>query len=141
MLHINMLRKWHSPTVTNLWIEGDPDATQEDMVLWREDDEATATKISKDLSKDQHQQLSELLNEYSDVLQNTPGRTAVTEHTIETGEARPIRMVPYGVPHAYRGQVEQEFEEMLAAGIVEPSTSDWAAPIVLVKKKDGTLRF
>jgi hypothetical protein len=37
--------------------------------------------------------------------------------------------------------VATELEEMLAAGIVEPSTSEWAAPIVLVKKKDGTLRF
>ena len=69
MFHINMLRKWHPPTVMNLWIEGDPNATQEDMVLWREDNEATATTISKDLS---------------DVLQSTPGRTAETEHIIET---------------------------------------------------------
>ena len=68
-------------------------------------------------------------------------RTAVTEHVIETGEARPIRMAPYRVPHVYCRQVEEELEYMLAAGIVEPSTSNWAAPIVLVKKKDGTLRF
>ena len=141
VFHINILRKWHPPTVTNLWIEGDPDATQEDMVLWREDGGATATTISEDLNKDQHQQLRQLLHEYNDVLQSTPGRTAVTEHTIETGEACPIRMAPYRVPHAYRGQVEKELEEMLAAGIAEPSTSDWAAPIMLVKKKDGTLRF
>ena len=42
---------------------------------------------SKDLSKDQHQQLSELLDEYNDVLQSTPGRTAVIKHVIETREA------------------------------------------------------
>ena len=34
-----------------------------------------------------------------------------------------------------------ELEEMEKHGIIEKSSSDWSSPIVLVKKKDGTLRF
>lgn len=37
--------------------------------------------------------------------------------------------------------VYQDLQEMEPKGITEPSTSEWAAPIVLVEKKDGTLRF
>ena len=63
------------------------------------------------------------------------------EHDVNTGTARPVRLPPYRLPHAYRDTVKKEIEEMLQSGIIEPSSSEWSAPIVLVKKKDGTLRF
>ena len=75
------------------------------------------------------------------VMQNQPGCTDVAEHTIDTGAARPVKLPPYRLPHAHRETVQREIEEMLEAGIIEPSQSEWSAPIVLVKKKDGTLRL
>lgn len=74
-----------------------------------------------------------------------PGRTNLTEHRIETGTARPVKLPPYRIPHAYRGAVQKEIEEMLEAEIeaeiIEPSMSEWCSPIVPVKKKDGSLRL
>ena len=55
------------------------------------------------------------------------------------GTARPVRLPPYRLPQAYRSDVHQELQEMLTQKIIEPSTSEWEAPIVLVKKKDGSL--
>ena len=65
----------------------------------------------------------------------------MTEHHIETGLAQPVRLPPYRPPHAYRDAVKKELQEMLSSGIIEPSTSEWSAPIVLVKKKDGSMRL
>ena len=57
------------------------------------------------------------------------------------GQSRPIWLPPYRLPHAYRESVRAELQEMEAGWVIEPSSSEWTAPIVLVLKKDGSLRF
>ena len=37
--------------------------------------------------------------------------------------------------------VKRELDEMLASGVIRPSTSPWASLIALVEKKDGRVRF
>ena len=63
------------------------------------------------------------------------------EHRISTGDATPVRLPPYCIPHAFRETVHQELKEMLEHGVIEHSNSDWAAPLVTVQKKDPTLRL
>ena len=75
------------------------------------------------------------------MLRGTPGKTTMAEHAIDTRDRQSVHLHPYRVPHAYWGEVERQVHEMLEEGVIEPSDSDWAAPIVLVRKKDGTLRF
>ena len=62
-------------------------------------------------------------------------------HEIYTASTHPIRLPPHRIPHAYKDMVQQELAKMLSNGIVEPSTSEWSSPIVLVKKADETSRF
>ncbi|KAJ8408112.1 hypothetical protein AAFF_G00263400 [Aldrovandia affinis] len=45
---------------------------------------------------------------------------------------------PTGSPLAKRQAAEEQIWEMVAAGVIEPSDSPWAAPAVLVKKKDDS---
>ena len=85
--------------------------------------------------------MQQILDEFADVLQDKLGRTTIVEHTINTGTANPVRLLPYRVPHAYRDMVESELKEMLDGGIIEPSASQWSASMVLVTKKDGSLRI
>ena len=56
-------------------------------------------------------------------------------------EGKPICQAPYRIPQAYKETVRQELDKMLQAGIITALSSAWASPIVLVNKKDGSLRL
>lgn len=62
-------------------------------------------------------------------------------HQIPTGDARPIKERNQLVALALYQPVRQMLKEMKTSGIVQESHSPWAAPMVLVCKKDGHLRF
>lgn len=69
------------------------------------------------------------------------GRTHLTRHQIDTGQARPIKMAPRRVPLHLQQEVAEHVKQMQENGIIQPSCSPWAAPVVPVRKKDGGLRF
>ena len=74
------------------------------------------------------------------VLRNAPGTTSLIEHDIHIPESTPpVRQSSYGISYAYRAMVQKELSSMLKAGIIEPSSSEWASPVVLVPKKDGSI--
>ena len=89
----------------------------------------------------QRVELRHLLEQYKGTLQDKPGRARATEHIIDTGTAKPVKLPPYRLPYAYRDQVQKELKEMVKDGIATTSNSEWAAPIVLITKKDGGIRF
>ena len=88
--------------------------------------------------------LIQLLRKHSSVFAKSDTnfrRTMLIQHTINTGDADPIRQPPYRLPHSLRQEVNQKINDMLAANIISPSSSPWAAPIVMVKKKSGDWRM
>ena len=95
------------------------------------------------LSPLQQQQLSDLFREFSDVFsqgEDDLGGTPLLEHTIET-HGPPLRQ-PYRRQNpAVRREEMTQVQQMLASNIICPSNSPWASPVVMVRKKDGSLRF
>lgn len=56
-------------------------------------------------------------------------------------DSQPVQAVPYRAGPKMREHEKAEIDKMLKAKVIEPSTSEWASPIVFAPKKDGTLRF
>ena len=100
--------------------------------------------LPDELTESQRKQFLSLLSHYSDVIARDPddlGRTRVLQHCIDTKDASPIRQQARRVPLPRRETVQQLLKEMLDKGVISPSKSPWASPIVLVRKKDGSTRF
>ncbi len=110
---------------------------QEDhnIVFWKDGKPGDQPTISGRLAIQQKGRLKYSLGEVCPSVSNQPGCTSLAEHKIEMGLARPVRLSLYRIPQAYRAEVEKELKEMLSQGIIESSYSEWAAPIVLVKKR------
>lgn len=69
------------------------------------------------------------------------GRMDRLEHRIFTGDASPCHKRVYRIPPSHRQEVQELLSGMMKDDIIQPSNSSWASPVVLVKKKDGSLWF
>lgn len=87
------------------------------------------------------QQLLQILESNPQVCTHQTGRTDVLQHYIYTTCQVPIKQRPYRLSPVKQQAMEEQLEVMLKEGIVEPSHSAWASPVVLVPKKNGKLRF
>ena len=88
--------------------------------------------------------LQELMEKYRHLFaksDNELGRTSLVEMKLNTGDHPPVKRRPYQTPFSQRPLLEKHLEGLLEAGIIRPSVSPWASPIVVVPKKDGSLRM
>jgi hypothetical protein len=106
----------------------------------------TVTNLVKkyDLDHDRKELLTKFLLKNVSVFAqnpNKPGTAKVISHSIDTGEAVPVRQRPYRTADIENSPLEKAVKEMLENGIIRESSSDWASPVIMVKKKDGSMRF
>ena len=86
--------------------------------------------------------MDDLLEEYKALWAGQLGKVDITPHRIEvTPGARPRQAQPYRASHASRDVIAKEVQLQRDLGVIEPSSAEWAFPVVLVPKPDGTMRF
>ena len=69
------------------------------------------------------------------------GRTNLVKHHIKLTDPVPFKEAYKRIPPQMYDEVKAHIQEMLDLGAIRPSNSPWASAIVLVRKKDGRLRF
>jgi hypothetical protein len=97
------------------------------------------------LSAEYKSSLLSLLTSYADVFSSPRAPlTYVTtkyEFNIDTCVKGPIALRPYQVSPREKQLIEEQVDDMLKRGVIEPSRSAWAFPVVLIPKPDGFIRF
>ncbi|GMF51122.1 unnamed protein product [Phytophthora fragariaefolia] len=86
-----------------------------------------------------------LLHSYPSLLEPKngcpPATTLGVVHHINTESAPPIKVRPRRHSRAEHETIDSEVEAMLHDGVIEYGTGAWGFPVVLVRKKDGSVRF
>ena len=89
--------------------------------------------------------ISNALQEFQDIFEEPkalPPFRKNHDHKIPLLEgSNPINQRPYRYAVYQKNEIDKLVQELLDAGTIQPSSSSYASPVVLVKKKDGSWRL
>ena len=108
------------------------------------EDTRTKININKELGRADREEILQLCHTFSDRFAEDPKRPQRTEkekHYIITGDNTPVKSRPRKFPPSWECEIERQVSEMIDNGICRESKSPWASNVVLVRKRDGSLRF
>ena len=96
------------------------------------------------MSSEQYTKAERLLNNWSDIFSTGPtdlGKTDLVKHKINLTDNTPFKEPYRRIPPSVYEEVRVHLKEMLEADAIRPSESSFSSNVVLVRKKDGSLRF
>ncbi|GBO40891.1 Retrovirus-related Pol polyprotein from transposon 297 [Araneus ventricosus] len=88
--------------------------------------------------------LINLLNKYKSLFAqeiSDLGECSIIQHEIHLTDNIPTRQKLYRVPYNLKPEMKRQINILLDAGIIQPSKSAYAAPVLLVQKSDGSYRL
>ena len=153
VLHANMIKKYNArkefvnylSNDVGLIIENDNELFDEmdDFVNInkRVDLDIIIADKLKHLSTNQQADLKALLSQHTDVISDKPGCCQDFVYKIKLKEgSKPVQQHPYRMSPNQQKWLREEIDQLLRDGLIEPCTSEWSSPAILVPKPDGTHR-
>ena len=89
-------------------------------------------------------QVNHILTKFSNMFRiptTLPPQRPIDHKITLNNNSNPINVRLYRYPHFQKKEIESQIAEMLENGIIQPSSSAFSSPVLLVRKKDGTWRF
>ena len=94
------------------------------------------------LDVEQRKKVLDMLAPHANMWDGSLGEVTTSAHRIDTpDDIRPFRSQPYRAGTKQRELIETEIDRQLEMGVISPSKSEWASPVLLVPKSDGSWRF
>ena len=96
------------------------------------------------LDSRQREKLAEVLSNFADVFATIDfdlGNFTAIEHAIDTKDAKSIKQHMRRTPACFVDEEESHLKKMLDAGVIKESVSEWASSPVLIRKRDGSVRW
>ena len=139
----SLLCSLNSVNVVDSWT---PDSSQEQETTTESTsfEDLGVNVDTKNLSDDQQEQAKTLLSKWSDIFSKGPtdlGKADIVRHEINLTDEPPFKDPYRRIPPGLYEEDRLNLKEMLEAGAIRESQSPFSSNVVLVRKKDGSLRF
>ena len=162
--HINLLKRYirreaerqnETDRERELAVEGQPleigcgcfedeESVEEDLIdfpVFKGKENVENVKIGDNLSSKEREELMQILRKFDVMFTDLPGDCEIVRHEIPVSEEKIIQSKPYPIPYGIRESVDADIKTMLDLGIIRPSDSPFASPVVVVRKRDGSNRI
>lgn len=142
-MHIHWRSKWISLPYqdSTILLQGMNTSVESEMVFQLLPDDSSDSSMSEALVPPD---IAALLKEFPSVFAEPSSMPPIRscDHTIPlVSGASSVNIRAHRYPPTLKDKIERQVREMLDKGFIQPSTSPFSSPVLLVQKKDGTWRF
>ena len=149
LCHINILKLYHereenqivNPVMNVVSLD---EKVRKEIQTWPGDNSSIFANLDEHLNVNERQicDLKELFAEFPSLFKDIPGLVNCIEHDVVlVDNAKPVKQHPYRLNPVKAASVKEQIRYMLQNDLIEPSSSQWSSPVVVVKKENGEDRL